>query len=84
MEVSNDVLLRDIHNTELEVDAYRDLAHGFFVLSQLPENEGWQAAKYSREYEEYQTLRQECRVFLDKLYRLKSDRGIQDPLSELL
>ena len=83
MEVSNDVLLRDIHNTELETKAYKDLAHGFFVLSQLPENEGWQSSKYAHEYNEYSTLEKECRVFLDKLYRIRQDRGIPDPVSEL-
>jgi len=83
MEVSNDVLLRDIHNTELEVKAYKDLAHGFFVLSQLPENEGWQSSEYAHEYNKYSTLEKECRVFLDKLYRIRQDRGIPDPVSEL-
>ena len=84
MEVSNEVLLEDIHNTGLEVDAYYNLAQGFLVLSRLPENAGSSSSKYLAEYYKYESLYQECKVFFDKLMRLKFDRGIQDPESDLL
>jgi len=83
MEVSNEVLLEDIHNTGLEVDAYYNLAQGFLVLSRLPENEGAQSTIYLHEHYKYSDLEQRCRAFFNKLMQLKSDRGIQDPESEL-
>ena len=75
-EISNEVLLRDIHNTELEADAYYNLSCGFWALARLPENELWKAAEYSNQHEKYQVLEQNCRLFLLKLYKLKKERGL--------
>lgn len=81
MNVTDDELLKDIYNTELEVDAYHNLKQGFSVLSSLPENKA--SNRYAYEHYKYMELENECRAFLDKLYRLKSDRGIQDKKSYL-
>ena len=76
MEVPNEVLLEDIHNTGLEVDAYYNLSQGFLVLSRLPENEGSQSTIYLREHYKYSDLEQRCREFFGKLMCLKFDRGL--------
>lgn len=81
MDVSDDELLKDIYNTELEVDAYYNIKQGFSVLSSLPENKT--SNRYAFEYYRYMELENECRAFLDRLYRIKEDRGIQDEKFDL-
>ena len=74
--VSNDQLLTDIKNTEIEIGAYNELIDGFGLLSKLPENDGYQKAEYLRRYKEYCDLSSECRTFLGKLYEIKRERGL--------
>jgi len=76
MKISNEQLFNDIRNTIKEMGAYNYLRKGYEILSSLPENEGGQSRKYYLEYTYYDNLLKKCSEFLDKLYVLKEQRGI--------
>jgi hypothetical protein len=73
--VSDEELLQDIKNTELEYDAYSNLQEAFFVLSKLPENQGIDQERYIREYAKYLKLQRECYEFLQSLYAIRKERN---------
>ena len=77
MGVSNEQLLKDINSTIKEMGAYDYLRKGFEILALLPENAGTQARKYYSEYNYYDNLYIKCLEFLNKLYGLAEDRGIE-------
>ena len=74
--VSNSQLLEDIKNTEIEVSAYDNIAAGFWMLSQLPENERYRKDEYLRNYNEYYNLHSLCEEFLKKLYEIEIERRL--------
>ena len=74
-DISNEELLKDIHNTELEFSAYDKLQSGFLILSELPENKDSNKILLFR-HKKYCNLRDECFNFLEKLIILKSKRGL--------
>ena len=74
--VSNDQLLIDIKNTEIEISAYNELIDGFGLLSKLPENDGYKKSEYLKKHKEYCDLFSECQKFLGKLYEIKRNRGL--------
>ena len=73
-DVTDEELLVDIFNTEREADAYFNIATGFAVLSQLPENEGDQKLPYL--HRSYVDSEERCRLFLKQLLKLKTERGL--------
>ena len=77
MEVSDTQLLEDIYFTRKEVNAYNNLRIGYQILSELPENQGTQAKKYSMEYNYYNSLYEDCLAFLNRLNEIKEERGIE-------
>jgi len=77
MTISDEQLLMDIHNTELEIGAYDKLQDGFLTLSHLPENiESGQANLYDVYHVRYRDLKSQCFELLEKLVILKSKRGL--------
>jgi hypothetical protein len=76
--VSDEQLLMDIRNTELEMDAYRKLGEGFLILSDLPENKGLSESFYNREFQKYFKWEKECSDLLQKLIHIKIERGIPE------
>ena len=77
MNVSNEQLLKDIENTIQEIEAYNFLRKGYEILARLPENEGGQSRRYYSEYDYYDNLYNKCLTFLNKLYALAEERGIE-------
>jgi len=77
MEISDTQLLEDIYLTRKEVSAYNHLRIGFQMLSELPENKGGQSRKYFAEFSYYDNVYENCLVFLNKLYGLAEERGIE-------
>jgi hypothetical protein len=74
--VSNEQLLIDLKNTQIEADAYYNLQAGFLALSRLPENEGAASRKYYFEHENYLQSYNDCTKFLIRLEALKKERGL--------
>jgi len=72
--VLDEVLLKDIENTEIEYAAYESVWYGFRALSELPENVGSKPNEYRYLYEKYQRLAIECHKFLLRLREIKSAR----------
>ena len=72
-DVTNATLLEDIANTEKEVEAYRQLAEGYRTLASLPENDNQEYVNLARHYN---SLCDECRTFLGKLNKIKTERGL--------
>lgn len=75
--ISYEELVQDVHNTELEYNAYKSLQEAFFVLSEIPENQGVNQERYIGEYAKYLRLERECFEFLETLYRIKEERDLQ-------
>jgi len=76
MNVSNEQLLKDIENTIQEIEAYNFLRKGYEILARLPENQGSQSRIYYSKYSCYNSLQTDCSTFLEKLYILKEERGL--------
>jgi hypothetical protein len=75
--VSNEQLLEDVKNTELELSAYIKMYQGCDILSKLPENIGNSTGtKYLYEHQKYLNLANECNDFLVKLKRIKLERSL--------
>jgi len=77
MNVSNEQLVEDIYLTRKEMNAYNNLRIGYQILSELPENKGGQSRRYYSEYSYYDNLYTKCLAFLNKLYGLAEERGIE-------
>jgi len=77
MEISDTQLLEDIYLTRKEVSAYNHLRIGFQMLSELPENKDGKSRIYYSKYSYYDNLYTKCLEFLNKLYGLAEDRGIE-------
>jgi hypothetical protein len=73
MEISNETLLFDIKNTELEVQAYHMIGEGFRMLSKLPESNFEEDSRKSRWYFDTE---KECSEFLTELLKIKAERNI--------
>jgi hypothetical protein len=73
MEVSNETLLFDIKNTEIEVQAYHMIAEGFKILSELPEADYKTNSINSRQYFD---LEEACSEFLTEIVKIKFERNI--------
>ena len=73
--ISNEQLLEDYKNTELEMEAYRNIGDGFTVLSTLPEN-GHLKFLYREKARKYANLEEQCFDFLKKLDVIMEERGI--------
>jgi len=74
-EISNEMLLVDIANTEKECQAYLKIAEGFDVLCSLPENNNkldirLHAQRYRNNYAE-------CCKLLAKLKKIATERGLK-------
>ena len=74
--ITDETLLNDITNTEIEYQAYIKIYQGFLDLSRLPENAGYIADKYYRQHQEYLRLSNECHLFLVRLQQIKKERGL--------
>lgn len=75
--VRNYELLKDIETTEKEAGAYLNIASGFNVLAQLPENDVQHDREYRFKYYTYQDLYEQCSAFLQKLYEIRKERGLE-------
>jgi hypothetical protein len=72
-KVSNETLLFDIKNTEIEIQAYHMIAEGFKILSELPENNYGTEAMESQQYF---TLEKGASNALTELLKIKEERNI--------
>ena len=77
MNISNEQLAEDIYLTRKEMNAYNNLRIGYQILSELPENEGAPAKKHGVNFNYYDNLYTKCLEFLNKLYGLAEERGIE-------
>ena len=77
MNVSNKQILDDIYLTRKEMNAYNNLRIGYQILSELPENKGAPAKEHGVNFSYYDNLYTKCLEFLNKLYGLAEDRGIE-------
>ena len=74
--VTDEILLRDINNTELESRAYEMIAEGFNILADLPENAGTNSSIYHTKAGNYLDKLNGCNELLIKLRRIKMGRGL--------
>lgn len=76
-KVTNEQLLEDIKNTEIEINAYKQLKSAYAVLSKFPENSKLDAKKFLMLSEKYCRIEIECSQFLEELWKLKLERGLK-------
>ena len=77
--ISNKALLEDIKRTEIELDAYKKIADGFLTLSNLPEANinPFQSREFFLDYEKYSAFMNDCYDLLNKLHKIRIDRGLK-------
>jgi hypothetical protein len=75
IKITDTELLIDIWNTEKELEAYRMIKDGYDILSKLPENK--ESNIYLINYLRFAETEDECRAFLEKLYKIKEDRKLE-------
>lgn len=68
--ITKEEYLRDMENTRREAAAYKQIAEGFAVLMELPENAGAERARLNCERIKYRQLHVDCQAFLSKLEAL--------------
>lgn len=73
-KIYEDTVLNNIHWMELEVEAYKNVANGFLVLSELPEIDEFVSRKYYNEYQKYIAFWQEASDSLGELYLTTSKK----------
>ena len=77
-KMSNEQLLEDIRLTGIELEAYKKIFNGFTVLMNLPENrKSGKWLQYKTQVYIYGGLESQAAEFLNKLYQLKAERGIE-------
>jgi len=76
MNVSNEELLIDIKNTQDECLAYGKISDGYYILSQLPENQGIKQREYLEKFIYFSNLYKDCNDFLMSLLAIKEDRNL--------
>lgn len=76
--ISDEELLTDIRNTEIELGAYLKLSEGFEELSRLPEIESGRKNHLRYQSQNYKDDYDKCLEFLDKLYKIRLERNLQN------
>lgn len=72
--ISDAELLTDIINTEKELAAYEKLVEAHIVLAELPEQEN--RLLHQAKAHGYSASAAGCRKFLERLMKLKRERGL--------
>ena len=67
LKVTRAEYLRDLANTQIELDAYKDIAAACRRLAALPENAGANRRNYLFQSEAYEVKARDCGKFLEKL-----------------
>lgn len=74
-KISNEELDRDIRNTEIEGEAYGELASGYAKLAMMPENDAMTTRLHNANAEKFKKLQAECANLLKTLLALKEERS---------
>jgi len=68
LKVTRAEYIRDLFNTKIELQAYRDILGGFWVLAAMPENKrNGTDRDYTHQVNRYDDLANRCSDVLEKL-----------------
>lgn len=76
MNGTNEELLTDIANTEIERDAYAQISTGYRILAGIPDTTPRLKDEYTIATRKYWVLMQGCRDLLANLNKKRTERGI--------
>lgn len=76
-KITNEELLKDLEITQREFFAYKSISEGFERLYILHEKEGGAYVRFCKnEYMKYDKKNKECARLLEKIVKIKNERGI--------